>query len=69
MAPYLSTRPEEMVSSSCQAFPQRDSLLWLISDRGGLAVVPFSLPAFLNLAVNGEWVVTVLLQIQTTQQD
>lgn len=29
---------------------------------------PFSLPAFLNLSENGEWVVTVLLQVQTTQQ-
>lgn len=31
-------------------------------------VVPFSLPAFENFSLNREWVVTVLLQVQTTQQ-
>lgn len=29
------------MSPSCRAFPQRDSLLWLFSDRNGLAPVSF----------------------------
>lgn len=37
MAPYLSSRPEEMVCPSGRAFPQRDLLVWQFSDRERLA--------------------------------